>query len=82
MQTIFKIFFFSLTAALWLTMSISPSHAAGELYRATAGEPDTLDPHKTIGAMGLESGDWNKNIIGVVAVVLGHTEIEKKAQAK
>ena len=53
MQTIFKIFFFSLTAALWLTMSISPSHAAGELYRATAGEPDTLDPHKTIGAMGL-----------------------------
>ena len=38
---------------LGLSIAIAPSHAGDQLHRATAGEPDTLDPHKTFGATGL-----------------------------
>ena len=38
--------------ALWFGIGVSTC-AADELHRATAGEPDTLDPHRTFGATGL-----------------------------
>ncbi len=54
MQTkIRRFFWFSTLLAICLGVGVSAAHAGDELHRATAGEPDTLDPHKTFGATGL-----------------------------